>query len=86
MNMLLIRRCETDRLRLFIQHTSDSKTPRAVSITLIHEVHSMKQPTTKTIPALLILAVSILLTACNTVEGVGKDIQSGGKAIERAAQ
>ncbi len=46
----------------------------------------MKQPTTKTIPALLILAVSILLTACNTVEGVGKDIQSGGKAIERAAQ
>jgi predicted small secreted protein len=34
----------------------------------------------------VILAVSMLLSACNTVEGVGKDIQSGGKAVERAAK
>jgi len=40
----------------------------------------------KLIPAVVVLAVSMLLAACNTVEGVGKDIQSGGKAIERAAQ
>ena len=40
----------------------------------------------KFIPAAVVLAVSMLLAACNTVEGVGKDIQSGGKAIERAAQ
>ena len=40
----------------------------------------------KFIPAVVVLAVSMLLAACNTVEGVGKDIQSGGKAIEKAAQ
>ncbi|MEW5837305.1 MAG: entericidin A/B family lipoprotein [Pseudomonadota bacterium] len=40
----------------------------------------------KLIPTMLALALGTLLAACNTVEGVGKDIQSGGKAIERAAQ
>lgn len=33
----------------------------------------------------LLLAMSAL-TACNTVEGAGKDIKSGGKAIENTAQ
>lgn len=40
----------------------------------------------KMMPAVIVLAVTVLLSACNTVEGVGKDVQSGGKAIERAAQ
>lgn len=26
------------------------------------------------------------LTGCNTVQGVGQDVQAGGKAIERAAK
>ncbi|MCL1824944.1 MAG: entericidin A/B family lipoprotein [Betaproteobacteria bacterium] len=26
------------------------------------------------------------LTACNTVRGVGKDVEAGGKAIQRASQ
>lgn len=38
---------------------------------------------------ILIIAVSLAglltLTACNTIEGVGKDIKKGGEAIERAA-
>jgi len=34
-----------------------------------------------------ILAVSVLsLAACNTVEGIGKDIKQGGKAIEKTAR
>lgn len=33
----------------------------------------------------LLLAVPVLLSACNTVEGAGEDIQSGGRAIERSA-
>ncbi|MBX7255782.1 MAG: entericidin A/B family lipoprotein [Candidatus Hydrogenedentes bacterium] len=36
----------------------------------------------------LILAVAILgacLNGCNTFRGIGKDIQAGGRAIERAA-
>ncbi len=32
----------------------------------------------------LFLAV-LFLTACNTMEGLGKDIQKGGQKIEKAA-
>jgi len=34
--------------------------------------------------AFLIASASIL-AACNTVQGLGKDIEKGGQAIERAA-
>ncbi len=35
----------------------------------------------------IVLAVSLLaaLGACNTVKGVGKDIQKGGQAIEKSS-
>lgn len=37
----------------------------------------------------LTIAMALLstfaLTACNTVEGAGEDIQAGGQAIERSA-
>lgn len=35
--------------------------------------------------AALILGSSMLVAACNTVEGAGKDVQSAGKAVEKAA-
>ncbi|MEW6422656.1 MAG: entericidin A/B family lipoprotein [Pseudomonadota bacterium] len=35
--------------------------------------------------SLLVLA-ALFLSACSTVEGLGKDIQKGGQAIERAVQ
>ncbi len=35
---------------------------------------------------LLIAIAAFGLSACNTVEGVGQDIQQGGKALEKAAQ
>jgi predicted small secreted protein len=36
----------------------------------------------------LILLISIvgLLSACNTMQGIGKDVKAGGEAIERAAK
>jgi len=35
----------------------------------------------------LFIAIAALgLAACNTVEGVGQDIQAGGKAIEKSVQ
>ncbi|MBS0358224.1 MAG: entericidin A/B family lipoprotein [Proteobacteria bacterium] len=34
----------------------------------------------------LILLSMGLLSGCNTVQGVGKDVQAGGKAIQRAGQ
>lgn len=41
------------------------------------------------IQALFLVAASVaalFLSACNTIEGAGEDIQSGGEAIERSAE
>ena len=35
---------------------------------------------------LLALVAALMLSGCNTVEGVGKDLKQGGQAIERAAK
>ena len=32
------------------------------------------------------IAALFALTACNTVEGIGKDIEKGGEAIQRATK
>jgi predicted small secreted protein len=34
----------------------------------------------------VLLAVAVALAGCNTVEGIGKDLKSGGKAIEKTAE
>lgn len=39
----------------------------------------------KAIAAVLSAAVLALLAGCNTMEGVGQDVQAGGRAVERAA-
>ena len=36
--------------------------------------------------ALLALACAAVLTACNTVKGVGKDVQKAGEKVEDKAQ
>ena len=36
--------------------------------------------------ALLLLGAAGTISACNTVEGFGEDVQAGGKGIERGAQ
>ena len=38
----------------------------------------------KIITALLLIG-SLMVAACNTVEGAGRDVQSAGKAVEDAA-
>ena len=35
---------------------------------------------------LLVIVSFLLLSACNTIHGLGKDIEKGGQAIERAAK
>jgi len=35
--------------------------------------------------AAFLIGSSLLLSACNTVEGAGRDVQSVGKAVEKAA-
>jgi entericidin B len=35
---------------------------------------------------LAILLIPAMLTACNTIEGAGQDIQAGGNAIEKSAK
>lgn len=39
-----------------------------------------------TILAAFILVNLSMLTACNTVEGFGKDMQKGGQAVQNAAE
>lgn len=43
----------------------------------------MTQPK-NTLPFLLVLT-ALLVSACNTIAGAGKDIEAGGNAIEEAA-
>lgn len=39
----------------------------------------------KKIVMMTLLLVPVLLSACNTVEGAGEDLQQGGRAVENAA-
>ncbi len=34
----------------------------------------------------LISALAVMLSACNTVQGIGKDVKKGGEVIEKAAK
>jgi len=36
--------------------------------------------------AMLVIVSTLSSTACNTVAGIGKDIERGGQAIEKAAK
>ena len=33
-----------------------------------------------------VVAAALAFSACNTVEGVGKDVKSAGEAVEKAAK
>jgi entericidin B len=39
----------------------------------------------KALAAILAATVLSLVAGCNTMEGAGKDVQAGGRAVERAA-
>lgn len=39
----------------------------------------------KLVALLSLIGVAFALAACNTIEGVGKDVKAGGQAIEKAA-
>ena len=46
---------------------------------------SQEEMMTRKILAALLLRGSLMVAACNTVEGAGKDVQSAGQAVENAA-
>lgn len=55
---------------------------------MIHGVTPLPKETTlrnRNIQRAAILLACLGLTACNTVQGVGRDVQSVGKAVERTA-
>jgi len=35
---------------------------------------------------LLAIAAAVVLVGCNTVQGIGKDIEKGGEAIQKAVK
>ena len=37
------------------------------------------------IKTILVLSLATALAACNTIDGVGKDVSSGGKALSKAS-
>ena len=39
----------------------------------------------KLVSVLLLASIVLALSACNTIEGVGKDVQKAGEAVEDAA-
>lgn len=43
-------------------------------------------PTMKNLITLVLVSTALLLSACNTVKGVGQDIQKAGEKIEDAAK
>jgi entericidin B len=46
----------------------------------------MESVMNKCLAILATIIAVVTLSACNTVEGVGKDIKKGGEAIEKAAK
>jgi predicted small secreted protein len=40
----------------------------------------------KLVSILLLVSFALSLSACNTIEGVGKDVQKAGEAVEDAAK
>ncbi len=50
-----------------------------------HESSEKERMMTRKILAALLLTGSLMVAACNTVEGAGKDVQSAGQAVENAA-
>ncbi len=40
----------------------------------------------KTLLALFATTLALLLAGCNTLEGIGKDVQKGGQVLEDAAK
>ncbi len=56
------------------------------AISLIPEISKYQGVSSMKIVSAILLALSALsMAACNTVEGVGKDLKAGGEAIERTA-
>jgi len=41
---------------------------------------------TRTIVTVITASLALIVSACNTVEGAGKDLQSAGSAVEGAAK
>ena len=39
-----------------------------------------------TILKLLVLGIALAVTSCNTVSGIGQDIQTGGAALQQSAE
>ena len=40
----------------------------------------------KILPIMIVMIATFCLSACNTLQGFGKDLQRGGEAIEKTAK
>ena len=51
-----------------------------------NSTQSLEKPMLKILKSMTILFFAVILCACNTVAGVGKDIQSGADAVQNSAE
>jgi entericidin B len=63
---------------------NERETPRGVTVNRVRR--NAMGLVRKLIYAICVLGIWLSLTGCNTAEGVGEDVQAGGRAIERAAE
>jgi predicted small secreted protein len=54
-------------------------------VSLSHKNISSKENTMKSSALLFVFAASLVLSACNTIEGVGRDVSSTGRAVTGTA-
>lgn len=47
---------------------------------------SIRFPLTQILLLGILLSSAVLLSGCNTAEGMGQDLKAGGRAVERAAK
>lgn len=40
----------------------------------------------RTVTTIILFITSMFIASCNTMEGVGKDIKTGGQKLEKSAQ
>jgi len=55
---------------------------RAISGKPTQEIDTMK----KILAAMTVVLALPMLAACNTIEGIGKDVKAGGQAVEEVAR
>ena len=74
------------KFRPFPKFLSWTGSNRYLAYGSTHPPHNQDRIVMKQIVFALNIALLLILSSCNTIEGVGKDVESAGSAIKESAQ